>query len=105
MVSVASQKIIDIIKLIPRGKVSTYGRIAAMAGMPNGARQVVRILHTCSEKENLPWFRVINSSGKISLRPGSGYELQKALLIREGIKFDENDKINFKKQLWKSMNK
>jgi methylated-DNA-protein-cysteine methyltransferase-like protein len=95
-----SQKIIKTIKKIPKGKVATYGQIAAMSGNPQAARQVVRILNIYSEKEKLPWYRVINSQGKISLKPGSGYELQKALLEDEGIKFNVNDKIDLKRFGW-----
>lgn len=100
MVAPLSQKIIDTIRKIPKGKVTTYGQIAAKAGNPQAARQVVRVLHTCSEKEHLPWFRVINSKGQISLKPGSGFELQKSLLEGEGVKFDDKDKIDFKKYGW-----
>jgi len=62
---------------------------------------VVRIFNIYWEKEKLPWFRVINSQGKISLKPGSGYELQKSLLENEGVKFGDNDRIDFKKYGWK----
>jgi len=89
-----------IIKKIPRGKVATYGQIAAMAGNPRAARQVVRALHTSSEKENLPWHRVINGKGQISLKPGYGFELQKALLEEEGIAFDERDTTDLNRYLW-----
>lgn len=85
---------------IPRGKVATYGQIAAIAGNPRAARQVVRVLHTSSEKENLPWHRVINSKGKISLNPGFGYELQKTLLQKEGVQFEDKDIVDFHKYLW-----
>jgi len=97
-----SQKIIDTIKKIPKGKVATYGQIAAMAGNPQAARQVVRILNIYSEREKLPWYRVINSLGKVSLKPGSGYELQKALLKDEGVRFNDKDKIDFKRYGWNS---
>ena len=80
-----SQRIKDIIKKIPRGKVATYGQIATMAGNPRAARQVVRILHSSSRKDRLPWHRVINSKGRISLKPGFGYETQKSLLLKERI--------------------
>ena len=89
-----------LIKSIPPGQVATYGQIAALAGNPQGARQVVWVLHTYSEKENLPWHRVINSKGGISLGHGSGYEMQKALLEEEGIIFDKNDRVNLKKYQW-----
>lgn len=95
-----SLKIKEIIKKIPRGKVATYGQIAAMAGNPLAARQVVRILHSSSRKDKLPWHRVINSKGRISLQPGFGYEEQKSKLIKEGIKFDRSDRIDFKRFMW-----
>ena len=91
---------IKAIKSVPRGKVATYGLIAAAAGSPRAARQVVRILHSSSDKHKLPWHRVINREGKISLPPGRGYELQKALLEDEGIIFEAGDKIDFGRFLW-----
>lgn len=95
------QRVIEMIKRIPRGKVAAYGQIATMAGDPRGARQVVRILHTSSEKQKLPWHRVINRLGRISLKPGHGYELQKALLEREGVIFDREENIDLKRFLWR----
>lgn len=94
------QRVIDIIKSIPKGKVATYGQIAALASNPRGARMVVRVLHSSSKKENLPWHRVINSKGRISLSPGSGLEVQKALLKKEGIVFKDDDSIDLKGFLW-----
>ena len=93
-------KVKKIIRNIPEGKVATYGLIATYAGNPRGARQVVRILHSSTEKDKLPWHRVINREGLIALKPGSGYEIQKGLLMNEGVKFDKNDKINFERYLW-----
>ncbi|OGC94743.1 MAG: DNA methyltransferase [candidate division Zixibacteria bacterium RBG_16_53_22] len=89
-----------LIKRVPKGKVATYGQIAALAGSPLGARQVVRILHSSSRKENLPWHRIINSSGRISLPPGGGYEEQKALLLGEGVLFDKADCIDLARFQW-----
>ncbi len=97
-----SQRIKDIIRKIPKGKVAAYGQIAAMAGNPLAARQVVRILHSSSRKEKLPWHRVINSKGRISLQPGFGYEEQKNLLVKEGIEFDDDDTIDFEQFLWQA---
>ena len=94
------QKVINIIKSIPKGKVAPYGQIAAMAGDPRGARMVVRVLHTSTKKENLPWHRVVNSEGGISLKPGSGYEVQKELLKKEGIIFKDDDSIDLKRFRW-----
>ena len=72
-----------------------------LAGNPRAARQVVRALHSSSGKEKLPWFRVINSKGQISLKPGQGYELQKALLEDEGIEFGLTDTIDLARFQWR----
>jgi methylated-DNA-protein-cysteine methyltransferase-like protein len=92
--------IISIIKRIPRGRVATYGQIAALAGNPRGARAVIWLLHSSSGKEKLSWHRVINSKGMISLRPGNGYEEQRALLEREGVQFDLYGRIDLDIYLW-----
>lgn len=88
------------LKKIPKGKVSTYGRIAAMAGNPRGARQVVRVLHACSEKDGLPWHRVVNGRGRIALAKGRGFELQKALLADEGVPCSTEGRIDLAVFLW-----
>lgn len=93
-------KIKQLIKRIPRGKVMTYGQIAACAGNPQAARQVARVLHSSSRKDQLPWHRVINRQGRISFRPSDGYELQKQLLEMEGVVFDTLGRIDFDKYLW-----
>ncbi|WP_136805805.1 MGMT family protein [Desulfosediminicola flagellatus] len=90
----------EIISNIPEGKVSTYGIIARHAGNKSGARQVARILHSSSDKYDLPWHRVVNRLGKISLPQGNGYELQRELLEEEGVSFDEYNKIDFATFLW-----
>ena len=89
-----------VIKRIPKGRVATYGQIAACAGNPRAARQVVRVLHSSSQKDKLPWHRVINREGRISLKPTQGYEIQHALLLKEGITFDKNDTIDLNRFLW-----
>jgi len=89
-----------VIRKIPKGRVATYGQIAACAGNPRAARQVVRVLHSSSRKAKLPWHRVINREGRISLKPNQGYEIQKALLLKEGISFDKNDTIDLGRFLW-----
>ena len=95
------QNVIKVIKKIPKGKVATYGQIATLAGSPRAARQVVRFLLSSSRKEKLPWYRVINASGKISLKQGEGYEEQKTILEEEGIEFKRDDSIDLNKYLWK----
>ena len=100
MTTLFYQRVKHIIKRIPKGKVATYGQIAALAGNHRAARQVAWILHSSSEKENLPWHRVINSRGEISLKPSHGYEVQKALLRKEHIESDENGRIDLHEYLW-----
>ena len=81
------------LKAIPRGRVSTYGSVAAAAGLANGARQVVRILHSSAEGEALPWHRILRKDGSIALPPGGGFELQKALLEAEGVEVSAEGRI------------
>ena len=94
-----TEDVLEIIKMIPRGKVMTYGQIATLANNPRGARQVSRILHSMSTKYNLPWHRVINSKGTISLTGEPGF-IQGQLLSSEGIDVI-NKKIDLKKHLFK----
>ena len=96
-----TKKAVKIIKSIPSGKVSTYGRIAALAGKPGGARQVSRLLHSMSAKHELPWHRVINAQGKISLKPSNAFELQRALLESEGVEFSLKGTVDLDIYLWK----
>jgi methylated-DNA-protein-cysteine methyltransferase-like protein len=91
-----TEDIIEIIKSIPKGKVMTYGQIAEWAGNPRGARQISRILHSMSRKYNLPWHRVINSKGEISLPPDNGGLIQRQMLKDEGIVFKESGIIDLK---------
>jgi methylated-DNA-protein-cysteine methyltransferase-like protein len=95
-----TQRIKDVIKKIPRGKVATYGQIATCAGNPRAARLVIWVLNSTSQKDKLHWHRVINGKGKISLKPGHGYEIQKGMLQKEGVEFDEKDSIDFDRYLW-----
>lgn len=96
--------IISLIRSIPRGKVSSYGQIAAWAGLPNGARLVSRVLSSCSRKYQLPWHRVLNSQGSISLAPAAGGTEQASLLSKEGIVV-ENYKVNLKRYAWDGISK
>lgn len=89
-----TEKVVEIIKGIPQGKVMTYGQIATLSGNRRGARQVSRILHTLSKKLNLPWYRVINSKGEISIKDYESFNLQRLFLKSEGIKFNNNNTID-----------
>jgi methylated-DNA-protein-cysteine methyltransferase related protein len=90
----------DIIRSIPRGKVVSYGQIAALAGDARQARQVAWILHSSSEKNGLPWHRVIGSRGRISLPPGRGGREQRRLLLDEGVRFRVGGTIEWRVYGW-----
>lgn len=75
--------IADAIRQIPRGKVSTYGGVAAAAGYPRNARLVARVLN---QVHGLPWQRVLGSGGRISLKGEHAFE-QRFLLRAEGVRF------------------
>ena len=92
-----TSRIIEQILAVPKGKVCSYRGIAAKAGLPNGARQTVRVLHSMSEKFNLPWHRIIRSNGSIALGEGEGRELQIKLLRKEGVKVSPNGKVDMEK--------
>ncbi len=96
-----TKRVLEIIKQIPPGKVTTYGLIAWAAGDPHGARQVARVLHSLSEKEKLPWHRVINSKGQIASPTPSDKEEQTGLLRAENVEVTEDYHINLAKYLWK----
>jgi methylated-DNA-protein-cysteine methyltransferase-like protein len=90
-----------ILRSIPRGRVATYGQVAALAGNPGAARQVVRILHSSAAADRLPWHRVIRSNGEIALPRLHGYEEQRARLAAEGVEFGFHDRIDLKRFAWK----
>jgi methylated-DNA-protein-cysteine methyltransferase-like protein len=93
-------RIIQIIEKIPSGKVCCYRDVARAAGLPNGARQVVRVLHSLARSRNLPWHRIIRADGHIALHPGEGRELQTALLRAEGVEVDKTGWVDLGKYGW-----
>ncbi len=92
------QRIYDVIRKIPKGKVATYGLIAEIEGTCT-PRMVGYALSNAKEEMHLPWHRVINSSGRISMKDPEGNELQRTLLKHEGIIFT-GEKVNLKEFLW-----
>lgn len=95
------QKYVFVIGLVPKGKVATYGQIAAVAGHPGGARQVVWTLHSSSRKYRLPWHRIVNAQGRVALTNERDHTRQTILLRREGVEFGEHGKIDLKEFRWK----
>jgi methylated-DNA-protein-cysteine methyltransferase-like protein len=95
------EKVIDIIKQIPSGRATTYGTVATLADSPRGARLIGGILRFNSHKFNLPWHRVINKDGFISIKSmDHPKELQKALLESEGIEVGSNFMVDLDKYGW-----
>ena len=90
----------DAIRSIPYGKVASYRFIAALAGDVRQARQVAWILHSSSDKERLPWQRVISARGRISLPPGRGGREQKRQLEAEGVSVGRGGTVDLRKYGW-----
>ena len=95
-----TRKVKQAVRAIPRGRVATYGQIAAHAGRYRAARGVAWILHSSSEAAGLPWHRVINAHGRISLAPGKGFETQKKKLEAEGVTVSRRGRIDLKRFRW-----
>lgn len=95
-----TRKVKEAVRSVPRGRVATYGQIAALAGRYRAARGVAWILHSSSEAAGLPWHRVINAHGGISLRPGRGFETQKKRLEAEGVVVGRGGRIDLRLFQW-----
>ncbi len=95
------QQIYELVRLIPYGKVATYGQIASLVGRCT-PRMVGYAMAALSEGSDVPWHRVINSQGKISPRSGGDGELmQKVLLEAEGIHFVKSNRVDLGRVGWK----
>jgi len=94
------QRILAVVDSIPRGRVASYGQVAREAGLPRHARLVGRVLASLSPGSRIPWHRVLNSAGKISLRPGPGSTTQARRLAREGVKVSPTGRIDLGACRW-----
>ena len=96
-----NHRIWQVIALIPRGKVATYGDVASHAGLARAARRVAYALRHLPDGTAIPWHRVINSQGRISIPEGSASRyLQRERLEAEGIVFRHNKSVDLKKFRW-----
>lgn len=94
-------KIYDVVKNIPKGKVATYGTVAAMAGNPRWARVVGYALHVNPDPSTIPCHRVVTRNGEVSKAFAFGGEnMQRLLLSEEGIEFLDDGRVDIKKHLW-----
>jgi methylated-DNA-protein-cysteine methyltransferase-like protein len=96
------EKIYSVVEQIPFGRVATYGQVARLSGIPGQARLVGYALNKLSDDRSVPWHRVINRLGKISLRRSSFEDggLQKKILRSEGIRFNDQGFIDLKLYRW-----
>lgn len=91
---------LDVVRSVPQGKVTTYGTVALFAGAPRAARQVGAVLHGLRPEDgDVPWQRVINASGGISTYKVGAGELQVALLRSEGVEVVD-DRVDLKRYRW-----
>jgi len=90
-----------VVRRIPRGKVASYGQVAGLARLPGRARQVGYAMHALPRGTTVPWHRVVNALGKVSLRRVPGAEIsQRMLLEREGVRFGPSGTIDFRRYRW-----
>src|SRR5438105_1479363 len=94
-------RIYSVVKRIPRGRVATYGQVAKLAGLPGRARQVGYALHALTGATAVPWQRVVNAHGAISLHPATGGITQRLLLEKEGVRFDARGRIALAAFRWR----
>lgn len=96
------EKIYEQVKLIPRGKVATYGQIALLAGNPRWSRVVGYALHVNPDPDSIPCHRVVTKDGRLSSAFAFGGEnVQKELLLSEGVSFIDDTTVDMKGCLWK----
>lgn len=96
-----SDLVLAAVRDIPPGRVASYGAIAALAGRPRSARGVGRILRALPDGSDVPWWRVINARGEISIpRSGHARPLQRALLRDDGVPFGENGRVDLRAFGW-----
>jgi methylated-DNA-protein-cysteine methyltransferase-like protein len=94
------QRVHAVVRRIPRGRVATYGQIAALADLPGAARQVGYALHALPPHSTVPWHRVLNARGVISLPGGAGLE-QRQRLEAEGIRFTTRGGVRLAEVQWR----
>lgn len=96
------ERILAVVRRIPRGRVATYGQVARLAGLPRQARLVGYALHALPDGSPVPWHRVINAEGRVSPRTGdpAGGTLQRIRLEVEGVRFDARGRVNLERHGW-----
>jgi methylated-DNA-protein-cysteine methyltransferase-like protein len=94
-------RIYSVVRRIPRGRVASYGQIARLAGLASHARLVGYAMAALPDDSRVPWQRVVNARGRVSPRRSPGPDaLQRALLEREGVRFDASGRIDLARFGW-----
>ena len=92
-----------LVRRIPRGRVATYGQVAALLGRPRGGRAVGTALGALpgALRDLVPWQRVISAAGRCSHRDGFWADIQRELLESEGVRFDRHGRVDLKRTRWR----
>lgn len=93
------RRVLDVVRVVPPGRVVTYGQVALLAGSPRAARQVAAALRSAPEGSELPWHRVINAAGGLSTYKVGIGEWQRALLEAEGVEVTDG-RVDLRRYRW-----
>lgn len=89
------------VRRIPEGRVTSYGAVAALVGSPRAARGVGAVLNALTPERNVPWWRVVNRAGRLTIPAELGLRtLQRTLLEQEGVAFAEPDRVDLQAHAW-----
>ncbi len=95
-----TDRVYDAVRSVPRGRIVSYGGVAALLGQPRAARGVGHALHLLPDESDVPWWRVLNRNGEISLPGTRGSVVQKKLLHKEGVRFNRAGRADWTKYAW-----
>lgn len=99
--STTYSRIAAVVRRVPRGSVATYGQVARLVGLGRAARQVGYALHALPAGTAIPWHRIINAAGRISLRPDAGGIDQRLRLLAEGVTVTESGRVSLARYQWR----
>src|SRR5690606_25813411 len=97
-----AERVYALVRRIPRGRAVSYGGVAALLGSPRAARGVGTALGALPVDTEVPWWRVVNRNGEISIKGEPGLAaLQRTLLMKEGVRFDERGRVDWDRSGWR----
>lgn len=96
-----TERVYALVRQVPHGRVVSYGGVAALLGQPRAARGVGQALHALPDDTNVPWWRVVNRNGEISIRGVLHGEVRQRQLLRaEGVRFSRAGRIDWRRFGW-----